>query len=93
MYTIMNLYSNQSGEISRFLSRFYEKEIKLENDLKWEKEFQNGTELADIIGIFIDNREKYRINMWVSLDEGAFLNITEDNADQIIRHLYERFPY
>ncbi|MCI9000687.1 MAG: hypothetical protein HFJ26_07325 [Clostridia bacterium] len=93
MYTIMNLYSNQSGEISRFLSRFYEKEIKLENDLKWEKEFQNGTELADIIGIFIDNREKYRINMWVSLDEGAFLNITEDNADQIIRYLYERFPY
>lgn len=93
MYTIMNLYSNQSVEISRFLSRFYEKEIKLENDLKWEKEFQNGTELADIIGIFIDNREKYRINMWVSLDEGAFLNITEDNADQIIRYLYERFPY
>ncbi len=93
MYTIMNLYSNQSGEISRFLSRFYEKEIKLENDLKWEKEFQNGTELADIIGVFIDNREKYRINMWVSLDEGAFLNITEDNADQIIRYLYERFPY
>lgn len=93
MYTIVNLYSNQSGEISRFLSRFYEKEIKLENDLKWEKEFQNGTELADIIGIFIDNREKYRINMWVSLDEGAFLNITEDNADQIIRYLYERFPY
>lgn len=93
MYTIMNLYSNQSGEISRFLSRFYEKEIKLENDLKWEKEFQNGTELADIIGIFIDNRQKYRINMWVSLDEGAFLNITEDNADQIIRYLYERFPY
>ncbi len=93
MYTIVNLYSSQSGEISRFLSRFYEKEIKLENDLKWEKEFQNGTELADIIGIFIDNREKYRINMWVSLDEGAFLNITEDNADQIIRYLYERFPY
>ncbi len=93
MYTIMNLYSNQSGEISRFLSRFYEKEIKLENDLKWEKEFQNGTELADMIGVFIDNHDKYRINMWVCLDEDAFLNITEDNADQIIRYLYERFPY
>lgn len=93
MYTIVNLYSNQSGEISRFLSHFYEKEITLENDLKWEKEFQNGAELADIIGIFIDNYDKYRITMWVSLDEGVFLNITEDNADQIIRYLYERFPY
>lgn len=93
MYTIVNLYSNQSGEISRFLSDFYEKEVTLEQDLKWEKEFQNGTELADIIGAFIDNHDKYHINMWVSLDEGAFLNITENNADQVIRYLYERFPY
>ena len=93
MYTIMNLYSNQSGEISRFLSRFYEKEIKLENDLKWEKEFQNGTELADMIGVFIDNHEDYHINMWVCLDENAFINITSDNADSVIRYLYERYPY
>ena len=46
-----------------------------------------------MIGVFIDNHDKYRINMWVCLDEDAFLNITEDNADQIIRYLYERFPY
>lgn len=93
MYTIVNLYSKQSGEIRRFLSDFYGKEITLEHDLKWEKEFQNGTELADIIGTFIDNNDKYSINMWVCLDEGAFLNITDDNANQVIRYLYERYPY
>ena len=31
--------------------------------------------------------------MWISLDENAFLNVTDYNADSIIRYLYERFPY
>ncbi|MCI8482527.1 MAG: hypothetical protein HFJ27_05745 [Clostridia bacterium] len=93
MYTIVNLYSNISGEITKFLSSYYEKEIHLENDLKWENQYENSIEIADIIGAFIDNNDKYNINMWVSLDEGAFFNVTNDNADSIIRYLYERYPY
>lgn len=93
MYTIVNLYSKENGEINRFLSKFYNKEIKLENDLKWENKYENSIEIADIIGTFIDNNDKYKINMWISLDEGAFLNVSNDNADSIIRYLYERFPY
>lgn len=93
MYTIVNLYSNKKGEISRFLSSYYNKQIKLDNDLKWENKYENSIEIADIIGAFIDNNDKFNINMWVSLDEDAFLNVTDDNADNIIRYLYERFPY
>lgn len=93
MYTIVNLYSKENGEISKFLSKFYNKEIKLENDLKWENRYENSIEIADIIGAFIDNNDKYKINMWISLDEGAFLNVSNDNADSIIRYLYERYPY
>lgn len=93
MHSIVNLYSTKKGEISKFLSTYYNKEINLENDLKWENEYENPVELADIIGGFIDNNEKYHINMWISLDKDAFLNVTEDNADHIIRYLYERFPY
>ncbi len=93
MHTIVNLYSKENGEINRFLSSYYNKEIKLENDLKWENKYENSIEIADIIGAFIDNNDKYKINMWISLDKGAFLNVTNDNADSIIRYLYERFPY
>ena len=93
MYTIVNLYSNKTGEITNFLSRYYNKEIHLDNDLKWEKQYENSIEIADMIGTFIDNNDKYHISMWVSLDDGAFLNVTDDNADAIIRYLYERFPY
>lgn len=93
MNTVVNLYSDKKGEISKFLSNLYRNEIKLSNDLKWEKFFENPIEIADIIGAFVDNKDFYKINMWVSLDQGAFINVTENNADEIIRYLYERYPY
>lgn len=93
MYTVVNLYSNKKGEIAKFLNSFYKKNISHPNDLKWEKIFENPIEMADIVGTFIDNKDNYCINMWVSLDENAFINITENNADNLIRYLYERYPY
>ena len=70
MNTIVNLYSSKSGEIERFLNKFFESNVSIKNNLKWEMEYQNPIEIADIIGAFIDN-----------------------NANQIIKYLYERFPY
>ena len=49
--------------------------------------------MADMIGVFIENNDKYQINMWISLDKDLYINITEHNADEVIRYLYERFPY
>ena len=92
MNTVVSLYSENKKEISKFLKSFNNTEI--DNDiLEWKKEFENPIEIADIIGVFIDNNENFKINMWVSLDAGFFLNVTEHNADQIIRYLYERYPW
>jgi hypothetical protein len=93
MHTIVNLYSPKEGEISRFLNSYYNKEVNIENDLKWENTYENPIEIADIIGSLIDNNDKYNINMWISLDTDTFVNVTEYNVDNIIRYLYERFPY
>lgn len=90
----VNLYSPKANEIYKFLKKFYNKDkIVKKNILKWAKKFDNPIELADIIGVFIDNKEKFEINMWISLDEGTFINVTENNANYIIKYLYERFPY
>lgn len=93
MSSVVNLYSEKKGEITKFLENFYNKDIYLTNDLKWEKSYENPIEIADILGIFIDNKDLYNINMWISLDEGAFINVTDNNADKLIRYLYERYPY
>ena len=92
MNTIVSLYSQTNQEIANFLKSF--NNINVDNNLlEWKKEFENPIEIADMIGVFIENNEKYKINMWISLDKGFFLNVTEHNADQIIRYLFERYPY
>ncbi len=76
-----------------FLSRFYNTNLEIYDDLKWSKKYTNPIELAEMIGIFIDNNDSYQIKMWVCLDKDVFINITNKNADSIIKYLYERFPY
>lgn len=93
MKASVNLYSTEDGEIQRFLTSFYNKKIELENDLKWNTEFENPIEMNDLIGTFIENNDRYKINMWISLDKGIYINVTDHNADKIIRYIYERFPY
>ena len=97
METMVKLFSNEEGEILRFLNKFFklnstDKDICFQ-DLEWEKKYKNPIDMADIIGSFIENNENYKINMWVSLDQDVLINVTENNADDIIRYLYERFPY
>lgn len=93
MGILIDLYSNKENEIKRFLDKFFNSNIDISNNLQYEIKFENPIESADLIGVFIDNNETYSINMWVSLDEGFFLNVTDHNADKIIRYLYERYPY
>ena len=81
------------AKLPNFFRNIFGEKVDLENPLKWEKKYSNSIEIADIIGTFIDNNDKYHMNMWICLDEGAFLNVTNDNADAIIRYLYERYPY
>ena len=93
MSVCVNLYSEKNNEIYKFLNSFKKNEITDKSILKWTKEFENPIEIADIIGVFIDNNEKYSINMWISLDDSFFINVTNNNANKIIRYLFERYPY
>ncbi len=93
MFAIVNLYSENKGELNNFLSRFYNTNLDIVDDLKWEKKYANPIELAEIVGVFIDNFDEFNIKMWISLDKDVFININEKNGDSIIRYLYERFPY
>ena len=93
MEAIVRLYSSERDEIHKFLSKYFNDKNSSINLLEWEKKYQNPVEIAEIIGTFIDNNDKYKINMWISLDEGIFININDDNADKVIRYIYERYPY
>lgn len=93
MNAIVKLYSNKSGEILEFLKHFLKNDINIVNDLLWQKEYENPIEMVDLITALIENQEDYNINMWISLDKDVFINITKNNADEVIRYLFERYPY
>ena len=65
----------------------------MEKSLSWKKDFYNPVDISELIGAFVDNLDVYDINMWISLDENIFIKITPSNADNIIRYLFERYPY
>ncbi len=93
MSTTIKLFSHKKGEINKFLSKFYNTNLNIENNLKFKKDYTNPIEIAEIIGVFIDNIENYDIKMWISLDKDVYINITDSNANNVIKYLFERYPY
>ena len=90
---LVNIFSEKKGEIENFLSRFYNTDINLNNSLFWEKTYDNPVEIAEIIGIYIDNSDNFSITMWISLDKHIYVHVNELNANELMKYLYERFPY
>lgn len=96
MQATVRLYSIISNEIKKFLSHFCGEECSKTADIttkQWQKEYPNPIEMVDIIGAYIENIEDYNLTMWISIDSGVFIKVTKDNADELIKYLYERFPY
>ena len=97
MKTFVKLFSSKEKEIYRFLKLFYDLDKNSSSEaitlLEWEESFDNPIEMANIIGVFIDNIDDFQINMWVCLDEDILINVTKHNVNDLIKYLYERFPY
>lgn len=86
----VRLYCANKNELLAFLNRFYNKQI--ENSME-EFSFDNPIELIDLISAIVDNNDKFNISAWVNLDEDIFIKVTNSNIDEIIKYLYERYPY
>lgn len=81
-----------NGEIKRFLELFYSKNLEIKEDLFWEISYDNPINMIELVSCFIDNKENFKINIWISIDDGIFINVTDNNLDEIIKYIYERFP-
>lgn len=95
MESMVKIYSKNLDELSSFLHDFYKKEVNIEPNVScWEHKYKNPVEMSDIVAAFIDNKSKYpKCNMWVSLDFGTYINISESNYNYFIQYLFERYPY
>ena len=87
------LFSYKYGEINNFLSKFYTTNVGLEDSLSWQKDFSNPVDMSELIAAFVDNINSFNITMWISLDEDVFIKISASNADNVIKYIFERYPY
>lgn len=87
------LFTNKKGEIKNFLEKYDNKKIELEDSLYWQKEFSNPIEISEIIAAFADNINKFNLIMWISLDKNIFIKVSSLNSNDIIKYLFERYPY
>lgn len=92
MASSINLYSNKKGELNKFLSKFYNTNMEIYDDLNWSKKYDNPIEMADLIGVFIDNNENFEINLWVCFDNNIYIKVSNKNANELIKYIYERYP-
>lgn len=88
----VNLFSESTKNLEKFLNLFYSKKIKLNKKLAYEESFENPIEMIELISTIIDNNDKFDIGIWISIDKNLFINVTESNLDKIIRYLLERYP-
>lgn len=92
MRSSVNIFSEKKGEINRFLSSYYNTDLEIYNKLNWHKSYKNPVEMTDLIGVFVENRENFRISLWVCLDHDVYVRVSDKNADNLIRYIYERYP-
>ncbi len=87
------LISKENGEIENFLEKYANKKIELDNPLIWNEDFSNPIEISEIIATFVDNVHDFNINMWITLDKNIFIKVSPANSNDIIKYLFERYPY
>ena len=92
MVSSINIISEKKGEINRFLSSYYNTDLEISNKLNWHKAYQNPIDMTDLIGVFIENHDEYKISLWVCLDSDVYIRVSRKNADKLIRYIYERYP-
>ena len=87
------LFSYKDDDINNFLSKFYTSNVQIENTHSYQKNFKNPVEMSEFIAVFVDNINDFDITMWISLDEDVFIKISPQNANTVIKYLFERYPY
>ena len=89
------LFSTNIHSVETFLNNFY-KDKPLPNVSIFENykiSFENPIEMSDILSAIIDNNDKYNISAWINLDNDLYFKVTQYNLNDIIKYLFERYPY
>ncbi len=92
MSITVSLWSKKKGEIKRFLKKFYQGEIMIEDDVeKWIYVYNKPLKSVDIISAVLDNNDDFEINLYIQVNEGLIHSVTIDNHNDIIKSIFQLY--
>ena len=92
MSITINLVSEKRGELEQFLSNYFEKDMSVDSDtLEWTYTFRKPLDSVSMINAIIDNSDIYSFVPWISLDKDLFIKIEENNHNDLVKYIFNRF--
>ena len=89
MAIIVNLWSKKEGEIKRFLEKYYDKKVNMDDDVEqWIYVYNKPLEAVDIISTLMDNNDKYEIALCIQVDNCDIHPVTIENHNDIIKGVF-----
>lgn len=86
MAIIVNLWSKKEGEIKRFLERYYEKKVNMDDDVEqWIYVYNKPLDAIDMISALMDNNDKYLISLCIQVDGCDVHPVTLENHNDVIK--------
>jgi hypothetical protein len=88
----VNLWSNKVGEIKQFLDSYYQKNIKMDEDVgHWINVYDKPLDAVDIISVIMDNKERYDISLCIQVETCDVHQVTFENHNDIIKGIFDLY--
>lgn len=92
MAVTINLISESENTINTFLNKYFEKDMMTDNETyEWSYTLPNPLDAANLISSIMDNNLSENITPWISFDENVFVKVKNDNYNDIIKYILQRF--
>ena len=93
MAVSISLVSDKNNVINKFLTSFFDNKITTDNDTyEWDYSLKNDLESIDLISCLMDNIDIYpSLDLWISFDPNLFIKVKEDNYENLIKYIANRY--
>ncbi|MBQ7668115.1 MAG: hypothetical protein IJS47_02185 [Clostridia bacterium] len=92
MSLTLNLVAEQENVLKNFLTKYFEKDMMVDNiTYEWSYTLENPLTATEIISAVMDNNLNNLITTWVSFDPNIFIKVKENNYNDVIKYILERY--
>jgi hypothetical protein len=92
MAITVSMWSGKTGEIKRFLKSFFQREVRVEEDIRqWFYIYNKPLEAIDIISAVMDNKDRFQIALCIQVEKGDLVVINDENYNDVIKGIIQLF--